>query len=298
MSNLYDEALKELQENASIIGVEVPKPVDEEVADTSGSGEEKSKISEKQVDTHQEDKEILQDEVDVDEEEEEKKVEPTSRPSRYIPIHKYKDEKRKWQEELEERERKLQELMQKVEEYEAKLNPPVSDEIISKTAQEINVDETVLRKLLDLAWKGVRVPPEYKQELAAAQEKIAEFVDKEKFNEEWEVFEPYLEEQYGNVSLSQLRKAKKAMDELAHAPQFADKELDYIFYKNKDIFDEIFTPPKKGFESRDHYVDRDMEEEEIDIKNAPPSKLLKLHEELSRRAQEEDSFNVTNPVGF
>ena len=92
------------------------------------------------------------------------------------------------------------------------------------------------------------------------------------------------------------------MDELSHAPQYADKDFDYIHFKNKDIFDEILGNQKKrSMEIRDAYVPQEEsigEEEDlnkIDVRKtakATPEKLMKLREKIKRESDSQDNYNI------
>ena len=88
------------------------------------------------------------------------------------------------------------------------------------------------------------------------------------------------------------------MDELSHAPQFADKEFDYIVYKNQQIFDEIFVNRRtKTFESRDNYSHKEDNGEEEQDEN-PTNNALKLRDKMRKEAKKKDDesgWKIHNP---
>lgn len=239
---------------------------------------------------------------------EEEEVEP-NRPVRGIPTREFnqvRKEKAELLQQLKEREARIAELER------ASQKPPVSDDEIAAAAKELapqnatpeQVEATKfqLKKILDLASKGTRMSDSDKQEYLELKDAIADFKDEKTFRDEWETFSDEITKSYSQATPKQWREAEKAMDELAHAPQFADKEFDYVYFRNKDIFDEILgAPRKKSLETKEMYVPPEEEtgEEEdlnkVDVRKlskTSPEKLIKLHEKLKQQADNEDDYNI------
>jgi hypothetical protein len=195
--------------------------------------------------------------------------------------------------------------------------PPVSDDEIRSAAADIvayppnatedqkkailQTAEAQLRKIIGLTLKGVKPP----KELSDLTQRLSALQDKEIFNEEWDEFSDSIPGVYPNATPKQLRLARKAMDRLAHAPKFADKEFDYIFYKNKDIFDQIFRKSRSHtFETRDSVRGNDEGDEDdrsnVPVKNLTPKELLKRKKEMDAAAtaqEHKDGWNINNPDG-
>lgn len=222
------------------------------------------------------------------EEEDEEDVE-SEHPTKGIPPKEF-NKVRSRVRELEEENRILKE--QKALDESSK--PPVSEEELEQaakelskpnaTAEEVNATKLSMKKILDLAWKGAKMSDEDKERLSTLTGKLSELEDKETFSNEWEKFEVSLEKEFPRASSSQIREARKAMDELAHAPQFADKEFDYVYFKNKDIFDEILSPiRKKTFESHETYSPREEgEEKELTF------------DQIQEEARRQDTWHVSH----
>lgn len=245
---------------------------------------------EEETETEEDSVEEESEEEETDDSEDEDEEPETRRPGKGIPPKEFNRVRR----ESREKDAKIEELTQKLSELESK--PSVTEEEIDAAAKDlagegakpevIQATKVSVKKILDLAWKGGRMSDAERKELATATNKLKELEDEKLFNSDWDTFEVKLEKQYPKATPAQIREARKAMDELAHAPQFADKEFDYVAFKNKDIFDEILSPrSKKTFESRETYIPPDADDGE---KKEP------TFEEMQEEAKKQDSWDVTS----
>ena len=127
-------------------------------------------------------------------------------------------------------------------------------------------------------------------------EEVLDAVDEHRFNREWRSFSRELLGQYRNASPQQMELARDAMDELAHAPQFSDKEFDYVYFKNRDIFNEIFARRiTKSFESRDEnrFEYNDREESNGNLPKDPQKRAAFLEAEMRKQ---DTGMKVHNPI--
>lgn len=124
------------------------------------------------------------------------------------------------------------------------------------------------------------LPDEIKQRLAKLDQYEADQkAEKEalQFEGEWNTLLVELEKTYPNAKAAEKNEARKLMDELAHQKQFHDKDLDYVWYKNRSKFDAILKVAKgskSGEESSKQLEDHDDEEDiDLDPENMTPEKM-------------------------
>ena len=158
------------------------------------------------------------------------------------------------------------------------------------TEEQIKGTEAQLQIIFDLAAQANKASESTIKEL---KEELEERKQQESFVGEWSGFVGDIKQAYPKANSDQLAEAQKIMDDLSHSEKFKDKDLDYILFKTKDIFDEIFKDRKsKTFESRDTYNHQDDEEDDdisdINPSKAPIDKVLKLHSKLEQEAREQD----------
>lgn len=163
--------------------------------------------------------------------------------------------------------------------------PPRDEKKETEEQYNARVSGTVnwFKKVGTVLNKGSNISPELASQLDDLQQT-------QSFNKEWKGVQSSVFEENPNMSAKQLEDYKDALDQLSHAPQFADKELSYVIYKNKDIFDEILkSPVRKSFEAKDRRAG-EGEDETIDSKTynpgkAPIEKKLKVYDQMIREAR-------------
>ena len=171
-------------------------------------------------------------------------------------------------------------------------------ELVPEGADEatIKATENQLRVIAKLTGKNAQV-----KEVNELKEKLALMEDEKIFNSEWDGFSSELKGMYSGATRAQLQEARDAMDELSHSPQFADKEFDYVYFKNKDIFNDIFVQKSnKSFDSKDTYVPReennDIDESTSAYKMSPDKLMKRVAQRRAQAAQEdnESGWNIEN----
>lgn len=298
----------------------MPKPYDPLQQELIDAGLKTKADFEPESDEEEEDDEVIDnpeekdqlegedDEIDEEEEEDDNNPNPNSK-SKGIPSKVF-NEIRKQNREKDDEIRTLKEQLAardeaKTSEIDEEAITAAAKEMLpdDATEEQINSTKFQLKKIMELASKNA---PKADERYASLEAKVAAMEDEKVFNKEWNQFEKDLRKQYPHANPKQIEEARAAMDELAHAEQFADKEFDYVHYKNKDIFDEILAKKQtKTFESRDTYDAREDDDSDDVPNNVPASKLgidkvLKRVERMKKLADNQDNetgWNI-NDDGF
>jgi hypothetical protein len=69
------------------------------------------------------------------------------------------------------------------------------------------------------------------------------------FTKEWDEFTPSLKKDFPHISDADLKTVKQKLFDLAHSTKYHDKEMDYIYFKNKDILSKLVSPKRPSMES-------------------------------------------------
>ena len=280
------DALQKLRQEAGLDDQEIynPKPQDD------------SEEIEEEIEEEEEDDDDYNNQDDDDEDDDDQDEKKSSQQkSKGVPYKQFN----KLRQTLRETNRKLQEISNRDNKPVITSKEDDNEDLIMNTAKEMmpsgateeQIKSTAfqLKKILELNSK------QYEKALESFKSELAEIKDKDVFGNEWRPFENSLKKEYPNATKQQIDEAQEIMDKLAHSENFADKELDYVFWKNKDIFSKILVQRKsKTFESRQHNVpreednDNDDEEDNKPPRLMEPAKLEKLHQKMMREAAEED----------
>lgn len=123
-------------------------------------------------------------------------------------------------------------------------------------AAEIGADPQAIRKMRELFLKDMppaSVNPELQSKLdqfEAWQKDNGQAIAKQQFESEFTSAIPELQRMFPNASAEDIRAMKSDIDTLAHTPEFHDKEIDYIAFRNQDKLSTLITPHKRGLESK------------------------------------------------
>jgi hypothetical protein len=180
----------------------------------------------------------------------EPKKDPVERPQRFIPIPKYKEEKKTWEDRALKAEQERDEALKKKAELEAIAATTQSkdeeEEAITKFCEENDMEVGAVKGLMKLLNKGESidkkdidnaavVPVKPDEIKAPSQEDIVA-----SFNKEFESFTPDIKKIYPDANEEQIKEAQKVMDEFAHSPSFNRYPLSHILAIKKGDFDLIF----------------------------------------------------------
>ena len=121
---------------------------------------------------------------------------------------------------------------------------------IEALSKELDFDKDKTRKLIEVARKGLEMSPADKEMLETLKARDEEREQQDIFNSEWSSLTKTLKAQFPNATDEQIQVAKEQMEELAFTENYHEKELDYVLFKEKAIFDKIlFSPKQKTFET-------------------------------------------------
>lgn len=123
-------------------------------------------------------------------------------------------------------------------------------------AAEIGADPQVIKKMQELFLKNMpasTISPELQTKLEQFekwQETNSSAIEAQQFETEFQSAVPQLQKLFPNASKEDIVAMKSEIDNLAHTPEYHDKEIDYIAFKNQDKLSTIITPRKRGLESK------------------------------------------------
>lgn len=311
--------MDELEKNRADMGLDDPDELIDKDSDEDIDDEDEDLFDDDEDSDEDEDGDEDEDDVDADDDgaNQDRSGKGIS-PKKFSRVRSQAASERRRRKEVES---ELAGLKSKLGEQEAAENakPAVSDEDIKAEAAAMVVypqnatedqrkailatTEAQLRRIVNLVARGNKPP----KELGALETQISELKDKQIFNDEWDDFSDSIPKLYTNLTASprQIRLAKRAMDKLAHAPKYADKDFEYIWYKNRDIFDQILRRSRSHtFESRGPVRGRE-EEQGQDRSRRPardltPKELEKRNQAIEAEANSIDrksGWNINNPDG-
>jgi hypothetical protein len=225
---------------------------DEEDDEDSPKGDDddddgKDEEDEEDEDTDDEDSEEEDEESEDDEEKGKDPKDDTKRvarrPEKYVPVAKFKAEKAQWSEEKTQLQSQIDEMQKQLK----GMTPAETDDVIEKWAEENDVSIDQAKGLVDLIKKSTGIE-DIAKHVEAITAKTDEEADMKAFNKEWTEVVPELQKEFPNASKKAIARAQKLMDQMAHSPRYADKDLDYILFKEKNQFTEVLNSkaPKKG----------------------------------------------------
>lgn len=160
------------------------------------------------------------------------------RPTRFIPVKKYNEEKREYK-------KRIADLEALVESGTKSKDGKVSAKSIDAYAEKYGLERESVLEIMDIIKTDLMGEIDF-DSIKKAQ-KIAEQREEiEVFEKEYKGLLPALKEKYPEATDAQLEKAKKRLDELGHSEWGHKYDLDYIFFKKQDDFDAIFKQTQKG----------------------------------------------------
>lgn len=169
------------------------------------------------------------------------------------------------------------------------------EEEVKKLADELQFDQDKVRRIIEVARKGIepltaddkKLLEEYRADKEARQTKDQEREQDEIFTTEWNEVLPSLKAKYPNASEEQLQAAKDAVDELSHSEKYHELDMDYILFKeNESIGKILFSPKQATFESpRNAPIDDNSDEFPEITANMTPNQVLAAEKKQERMAE-------------
>lgn len=146
----------------------------------------------------------------------------------------------------------------------------VEDEI-AQLAEEIGADPEGIAKLTEFLTKklvkpaGVEISPEDLEAIKNFRQSQSQQQDQAQFNNEWNTFEPTLKTDFPHVSKEELDVVKAVIDKLAHSEKYADKEVDYIYFKEKSNLQKLISPKRPSYEGGDNKPAGENNDAEVEL---------------------------------
>lgn len=195
--------------------------------------------------------------------------------------------------------KQIQEGMAKILDKLENLNPKQAEEAIDEIktiAEKRDLDPEGLAEILELAEKRVLsklegklnkgLDPEDRQVIEKAKRDQREREQEIIFTNEWNQILPELQKQFPNATAAELNQARSLMYDLARSSEgvilnksgevVANRELDYILYKNRTKFETVLKvakPGKSGETSSKQIIEEGDEAIDLDPENMDPEKM-------------------------
>lgn len=128
------------------------------------------------------------------------------------------------------------------------------DDDIKAVAEAIGGDPKAIKTLTDFLTKrlvktgGAEISKDDIEAVRNFNKKATETTAKAEFLEEFKGFVPELKKDYPHISDGDLASVEKEIFKLAHSTKYHDKEIDYIYFKNKDILSKLISPKRPAME--------------------------------------------------
>lgn len=259
----------------------------------------------------EDEEESEEDDEPEDEEESEDEDEDTSSqpPKKYVPIKKFKEFKARTRAEkesllstiskLEEENEKIsknqkpsepsperKKLLEKLKNADPDFNPENLSDVIDTIKAELTSGSTdpEISKKVEAIWEYVE----------GDKKNRAKENDRRFFTKSWSSFLPEFKKSYPNASSEDVEKAQSLMDKVWHSKQFHSiTDIGYVFFKNREKFDAIVTPRKRGLETGRSQGQRQTDRKPLSLPTQPSSRDLKAAERiLSAASFQEDQFET------
>lgn len=158
----------------------------------------------------------------------------------------------------EEKDRLITELTDKAKNAETPAEKQEVEDEIALIAEKIGADPEGIKVLTDFLTKklvkpeGIQISKEDLEAIQSIKQSKAQEEDKAQFTKEWNVFEPSLKTEFPHVSNDELEVIRAVVDKLAHSPKYADKEVDYIYFREKDKLQKLISPKRPSYEGSEN----------------------------------------------
>ena len=301
------------------LGIKPAPEVKEDGEDSELDEDEDEELDESESEESEDEEEDSEDddkkEKDDEDEEEDEEEDGQSHKKKGISFKQFNEVRS----ELREARSQIKELIEKG----TKEAEKIPDDFMKRTedlAKEIGVENPDgLKKIMSLVQEVVKGSrSELEKKLSDLEEKYSEVVKdapiKDNFEGEWKTFvKSDFSKEFPNATAEELEKAQELMDTLSHDRKTGGRvykddkgrelldpyELDYIYFKNKDRFQEIVSGKKsKGMEeSRTQGIrsNREGKDEYKPLSKNASTSALRDYEKRSARAME-GIDNLSEPV--
>lgn len=177
---------------------------------------------------------------------------------------------------LAEKDQLIADLTKKAQNAETPAEKQEVEDEISEIAEKIGADPEGIKTLTEFLSKklvkpdGVSISKEDLDAIKNLRQLESQRQAEVQFSTEWNEFEPSLKKEFPNVTNDDLSIIRKEVNKLAHTKQYHDKEIDYIYFKEKAKLSKLISPQRPSYEGSDNKITPDNGVEiEITSKSSP-----------------------------
>ena len=125
---------------------------------------------------------------------------------------------------------------------------------IKEVAESIGGDPKAIKTLTDFLTKKLvkndskGISKDDIEEIKNFKKAQADIQAEVEFSKEWKSFVPSLKKDYPHISDAELENVQQEISKLAHSQSFHDKEIDYIYFKQKNSLSKLISPKRQSME--------------------------------------------------
>lgn len=125
---------------------------------------------------------------------------------------------------------------------------------IKEVAESIGGDPKAIKALTDFLTKKLvkndskGISKDDIEEIKNFKKAQADIQAEVEFSKEWKSFVPSLKKDYPHISDAELENVQQEISKLAHSQSFHDKEIDYIYFKQKNSLSKLISPKRQSME--------------------------------------------------
>lgn len=258
----------------------------EEKPDESDKSEEKPENKEPEGDKKPDDG----DEKPEDTEDKPEHLQPKPKRSIYDDLKDKKKEVKEHKSEIEtlktqlaEKDQAIADLTKKAQGAETPEEKQEVEDEIKAIAEDIGADPEGIAKLTEFLSKklvkpaGEQISKEDLEAIKNFRQSQAQTEATQAFVKEWNEFAPSLKKEFPHVTDQDLEVVRQVVDKLAHTEKYHDKEIDYIYFKEKEKLSKLISPKRPSYEggesrpaneSGDADVELSEKSSPLDVQNA------------------------------
>lgn len=142
-----------------------------------------------------------------------------------------------------------------------------------KTLTDFLTKKLVKKDGVDISKEDIEAVKNFKKEQEKMNANVA-------FSKEWEDFTPSLKKDFPNISDDELKNVKTKVFEFAHSKKYHAAEIDYIYFKEKELLSKLVSPKRpsienagdaKAGEGKKEIIDLSSKSSPMDVQNAVQS---------------------------
>jgi len=243
------------------------------------------KEDEEEVETEDEDESSEEDEEESEESTENEPSKSKGRKSIYKEYKAKRQELRQTREEKVALETTVSELQQTIKDMQSN-NTEKKDDANSNFDQLLNEiseeggDPELVKKIRESILSEVESKSKIDPKLQESIDRFHQWekdnsqaINEQKFSKSFTEITPDVKEMFPSINDSELKELQSELKELSEDPEWKDKELDYVLYKNKSTLSALISPKKKGIEKKGRHNDNASKQSTTFDPNVDMSKM-------------------------